>query len=163
MKSLFKCNPFLNFQERCDEFQASLTLPLSDYIREMSKPGVCADNQALQCLGEMLNCQLRILQTGCQDLYISQVDSSTVLNLGYLADVEHYVSVVTLSVQKDKYFVVLYTEPVTFYVGRIVNMNCSCSTLSVTHLSMMFLKQNFFSGEFDWPKSKRTPECVLSM
>ena len=61
---------------------------------------------------------------------------------------------------REKYYAVYYTDPMAYYIGRIVNLYCTCHVLPSCHLSMIFLRKDYFTNKFFWPKSKHTYECV---
>ncbi len=134
--------------------------PLEDYLSGMAKPGSYGDHVILQCIRELLGCQIKVIQLGIADSVVGRLDSEHVLHVGYMADIQHYVSVVRRHERCcDEYHAVYYTEPADYYIGRLTSVNCSCPSYPVTHFKMFFLKRNYIDQTFSWPKMRK-PECV---
>ena len=130
----------------------------------MQQDGVYVDNLAVQAVGMMLSCCIRVVQAGQDDLHLGQRQSTNTISVGYLSDAEHYISVSDIqSLEKEHYYAVYYTNPWAYFIGRIVDLNCRCDCYSGTHIKMMFLKTNQCGGTstFNWARS-RSPECIAN-
>lgn len=60
----------------------------------------------------------------------------------------------------EQYYAVYYTDPPTFYLGRLVNRRCECAALRGYHLQMYFLKRNHITNSYSWPSKKICYECI---
>ena len=62
----------------------------------------------------------------------------------------------------EKYYmqcITVYTDPFTFYVGRALKVDCSCTAYPYVHLQMKFLKQDLITRKFNWPRGSDL-ECI---
>ena len=84
--------------------------------------------------------------------------------VGFIPAITHYVHVkfVGPKIIKEQYFSVFYTDPPSYYVGRVVEAPCICDGFRFHHIKMKFLKQNLVGGAktFGWPKGTQKLECV---
>ena len=59
------------------------------------------------------------------------------------------------SIQVEQYYAVYYTDPPSYYIGRVVK-------LSPDHAEMQFLKQDRRTNTFAWPRKATKAEDVLT-
>ena len=136
--------------------------PISEYVNSLGKDGVYADNVAVQCLGDVLEMKINVIQLDGNDLQLGNVDSSDVLCIGYMPNIKHYVSVVQQSpLLSEHYYCVFYTHPASYFMGRIASLDCHCEAHPSKHVKMLFLKKDYLTKMFAWPKSSKQYECVL--
>ena len=89
-------------------------------IRKMTRNGTYADNLTIDTLGKALGCNITILQGDTPDYNCGVLDSANRLLLGYMPDVQHYVSVTAIEPEAEKYYAVYYTDPKAYYIGKVV-------------------------------------------
>ena len=69
-----------------------LSSDLNTYIDQMSRDSTYADHPVVQTVSRMLQVQIRIIQAASADIQIGD-GSGAILLLGYLPELEHYVSI----------------------------------------------------------------------
>lgn len=83
------------FQEEKDQISQFLTNNLDTYLEGMSRDGTYADHVCLQMLCKMLSVGMQIVHAETADIMVNP-DNPKRLVLGYLPDMQHYVSLKVL-------------------------------------------------------------------
>lgn len=80
----------LLFQNEKDELKGFIpSRTLDEYITDMSKDGTYADHLAVTCVSKMLSITITSIQ---QPTDVTVGDYPTKIYIGYLPDIEHFVS-----------------------------------------------------------------------
>lgn len=153
---MLKSTPLYNvYQEEKDDLQGFLTnARFDEYIWDMQRDGTYADHVAVQNVSNMLQMTLTVVQTP-QNITIGAFPEK--LYLGYIPDLRHYVSITQShkpeSIQVEQYYAVYYTDPPSYYIGRVLKLH-------EENADMKFLEQDLVTNTFSWPKRRAQVESV---
>ena len=149
-------------QKQRDEISNFLTKPFAKYIQDMKKNGEYADHITVKMLSEVLRVKIVILNA--QGNTTVGQDGPNIY-VGFMPEINHYTAVkpvekiLDCEIEVEKYYAVYYTEPLKFYVGRVIKIDCQCGSVVGGHLKMKFFEENLLTKEFEWPR-KLQLECV---